>query len=213
VVNIYSTKEAADSAFRAQSELARQKDSLKAIEQIKKDDKAITDYLKKNNIQATKAPAGTYVEIITPGAGNAFDSTTVVKVNYTGKLLDGGKVFDSNVDPQFSHQKPFNVNLGIPSGQPGSVIKGWIDGFSLLKKGAKARFYIPSSLAYGAQGAGADIKANSNLLFDVEVLDVITAAQAKIEEEKEKKEMEAMQQKAMDSMMKAQSKDTVQKAK
>jgi hypothetical protein len=80
------------------------------------------------------------------------------------------------------------------------------DGLSLLKKGAKAVLYIPSSLAYGAQGAGGDIKANANLIFEVEIVEAIPAAQAKAEEEAKRKVMEAMQKKAMDSAQKAQQK-------
>jgi FKBP-type peptidyl-prolyl cis-trans isomerase FklB len=94
---------------------------------------------------------------------------------------------------------------------PGSVIKGWVEGLRILQKGAKARLYIPSTLAYGEQGAGADIQPNSNLLFDVEILDILTAEQAKAEEEAEQKRMQEMQRQAMDSMMKAQKQDTTGK--
>ena len=80
------------------------------------------------------------------------------------------------------------------------------DGLSLLKKGAKAILYIPSSLAYGAQGAGGDIKANANLIFEVEIVDAITTAQARAEDDARRKEMENMQKKAMDSVEKAQKK-------
>ena len=59
--------------------------------------------------------------------------------------------------------------------QGDSVIKGWTDGLSMLKKGAKANLYIPSALAYGARGSGADIKPNANLVFEIEVVDVVSA--------------------------------------
>lgn len=211
IMNVFTDKAQADSATQAQMALAKTREEKRSAEQLIKDDKAIQDYLKANKITATKAPAGTYVEIVQPGAGPAFDSSSILKVNYTGRLLDGGKVFDSNTDPQFNHVEPFRVNLGVAPGMPGSVIKGWVDGLSILQKGAKARLYIPSSLAYGAQGAGADIQPNSNLLFDVEILDVLTAEQAKAEEEAEQKRMQEMQRQAMDSMMKAQKKDSAAK--
>jgi FKBP-type peptidyl-prolyl cis-trans isomerase len=54
----------------------------------------------------------------------------------------------------------------------GQVIPGWDEGLMLLKKGSKAKFIIPSPLAYGENGAGALIPANSILVFDVEVTDV-----------------------------------------
>jgi FKBP-type peptidyl-prolyl cis-trans isomerase 2 len=83
--------------------------------------------------------------------------------------------------------------MGAIPGSPGSVIKGWTDGLSLLKKGSKARLYIPSSMAYGSRGAGGQIPPNANLSFDVEVVDVISAAQSNQEESKKKMQMESMQ--------------------
>lgn len=210
IVNIFESRAAADSAYNAGLLVAKAKDSAKAIEQLKKDDKTIADYLAKNNIQATKAPLGTYVQVLTPGEGDAIDTSKVLKVFYTGKTLEDGKVFDSNTDPKFNHTELLPVNMGAPEGAPGSVIKGWTDGLSLLKKGAKAKLYIPSSLAYGSRGAGGDIKANANLVFEVEVKEVVTAAQARAEAAVEKKQMEAQQKKTMDSLQKAQ-KDTLKK--
>lgn len=199
VVNVYETREAADSAYKVQMSIARVKDSVKSVEQLKKDDKTIADYLAKNKITAVKAPQGTYVQIVAEGEGDVVDTSKVLKVFYTGKLLDGGKVFDSNTDPNGRNNKAFPVHLG-----GGGVIKGWLDGLSLLKKGSKAVLYIPSSLAYGAQGAGGDIQPNANLVFDVEIADVITTAQAKAEADAERKIQEAKRQRMIDSMQKAQ---------
>lgn len=204
IINVFTTKEAADSAYQVQMVAAKTKDSLKALEQIKKDDKLITDYLAKNKIQAVKAPQGTYVEIINPGTGDAVDTTKTLKVFYTGKTLVEGKVFDSNIDTAFGHTDVFPVNMGALPGMPGSVIKGWTDGLSLLKKGGKARLYIPSVLAYGSQGAGGQIKPNECLLFDVEVVDVIGSAQAAVEAAAQMKKQEENQKKAMEEMQKAQ---------
>jgi FKBP-type peptidyl-prolyl cis-trans isomerase FkpA len=209
IVNVYAKRESADSAFQAQMTIARAKDSLKALAQIAKDEKEIKDYLAKKGITATKAPMGTYVQIINPGTGDVLDTSKVAKVLYTGRNLSGGKPFDSNTDPQFNHMQAYPVVLKPgPGGQYG-VIKGWIDGLLQLKKGAKAIFYIPSSLAYGAQGSG-EIKPNAILMFDIEVADVIGAAQFKTEQDAERKLMEAEQKKYMDSVKKAQ-KDTLRK--
>ena len=197
IVNVFTTKEAADSAYKIQITEAKAKDSLKALEQIKKDDKIITDYLAKNKIQAVKAPAGTYVEILNPGTGDAVDNSKVLKVLYTGRTLLGGEPFDSNTDSTFGHTQVLQVNMGAAPGAPGSVIKGWTDGLSLLKKGAKAKLYIPSALAYGSQGAGGKIKPNESLMFDVEVVDVISQEQGQVE-------AAAQQKKAMEEMQKAQ---------
>ncbi|MCW3093684.1 MAG: peptidylprolyl isomerase FKBP-type [Ferruginibacter sp.] len=204
IVNVFETKASADSANKIQMELAKAKDSVKAIAQLKKDDKIIADYLAKNNIQAVKAPQGTYVEIITPGVGETADTSKVLKVFYTGRSLEGGKPFDSNTDSAFGHMQVYPVNMGALPGTPGSAIKGWMDGLSLLKKGSKARLYIPSSLAYGAQGAGGDIKPDANLVFDVEVVDMVSTQQAMAEAAAQRKKMEEEQKKSMEAAQKAQ---------
>ncbi len=191
IVNVFLTKESADSAYKIQMVMAKSRDSVKAIGQLIKDDKKIADYLAKNNIKAVKAPQGTYVEIINAGAGDVADTSKVLKVFYTGRTLEEGKVFDSNTDTAFGHNEVFPVNMGALPGTQGSVIKGWTDGLSLLKKGGKARLYIPSALAYGSQGAGDRIKPDANLLFDVEVVDVVSAAQARAEADANRQKMEA----------------------
>jgi FKBP-type peptidyl-prolyl cis-trans isomerase FkpA len=129
------------------------------------DDKLITEYLAKNNITAQKTASGLYYVISQPGTGANATAGQTVKVMYTGKLLDG-KVFDSNIDPQFQHPEPLEFPLG-----KGNVIPGWDEGIALLNKGAKATLFVPSPLAYGAQGNQGMIAPNSILIFDVELID------------------------------------------
>jgi hypothetical protein len=64
----------------------------------------------------------------------------------------------------------------------GGVIAGWYDGLKLLSKGAKAKFFIPSPLAYGKMQMGKDIKENSILVFDIEILDVLTREQSQAQQ-------------------------------
>jgi FKBP-type peptidyl-prolyl cis-trans isomerase len=201
--DIFATKELADAARIKSMEAAQVKQKAAAAEQIKKDDKILTDYFAKNNIQASKGALGTYVQVLQPGTGATIDTGVVVKANYTGKTMEG-KTFDSNTDPAFNHQQPLLVNMTTDPSLGTTVIPGWTDGFKLINKGAKAKFYIPSSLAYGAQGAGADIKPNTILVFDIEVLDVLNRAQASAAAGEQRREMEAMQKRYMDSMQKAQ---------
>jgi FKBP-type peptidyl-prolyl cis-trans isomerase FkpA len=200
IVNVFETKAGADSSYAKLMGLKAQKDSLKAIDQAKKDDKTIADYLKSKNIQAVKAPKGTFVQIINPGEGDAADTSKVLKVFYTGKNFEDGKSFDSNIDPTFGHSDPIYVHLNMKTG----LIQGWFDGLSLFKKGTKGVLYIPSGLAYGAQGKGGAIKPNANLVFDIEVADVISSAQAKIEEEEAAKKQQAEQKRMIDSMKREQ---------
>ena len=201
IVNVFTSKEQADKARTASMLEMRSKDSIDAIAQVAKDEKIITDYLAKNNIKATKAPLGTYVEIIQPGTGNNVDTGVVAKVNYTGKTLDG-KQFDSNTDPAKGNMEPLPVNLTNDPSLGINVITGWKDGLSLLNKGAKARFYIPSSLAYGKQGSGPDIGPNVVLMFDIEVVDLLDKTQAMAAAKEQNRKMQEMQQHYMDSLKK-----------
>lgn len=129
----------------------------------------IEDYLKKNNIAAQKSASGLNYVITNPGTGENAKAGQSVTVNYTGTTLDGKK-FDSNVDSSFNHVQPFTFTLG-----QGQVIKGWDEGIALLKKGGKAKLFIPSHIAYGAQSPSPAIPANSVLVFEVEVVNIENA--------------------------------------
>jgi FKBP-type peptidyl-prolyl cis-trans isomerase FklB len=95
------------------------------------------------------------------GEGAQPGSQDEVTVHYTGKLLDG-TVFDSS------------VNRGEPATFPlNRVIPGWTEGVQLMKEGAKYTFFIPSDLAYGAQGVPNAIPPHSTLIFEVELIKVV----------------------------------------
>ncbi len=132
------------------------------VTQLKKDDAVLQDYIKKNNLTMQKTASGVYYQVLKPGSGPKPTPGQTVSVNYNGTLLSG-KLFDSSDKAG----KP----IDFPIGQ-GQVIPGWDEGISLLNKGSKAILLIPSSLAYGTRGAGADIPANSPLRFEVELVDV-----------------------------------------
>jgi peptidylprolyl isomerase/FKBP-type peptidyl-prolyl cis-trans isomerase FkpA len=86
-------------------------------------------------------------------------------MNYTGRLVDG-TVFDSNVDPKFSHVTPFEFTLGA-----GQVIAGWDEGLVGMKVGEKKTLTIPPEKGYGSRATGS-IPANSTLIFDVELVGI-----------------------------------------
>ena len=85
-----------------------------------------------------------------------------VEVHYTGWLTDGTK-FDSSRDR--GKTTTFGVN---------QVIKGWTEGLKLMKKGMRCKFVIPGDLAYGPQGRPPKIPGNATLVFDVELVNVIS---------------------------------------
>jgi len=133
--------------------------------QIKIDDKILTDYFVKSNINPQKIEGGTYVQILTPGSGEQIAPGKFVSLKYKGMTL-AGKVFDTNMDSSFHHTEPMDMVVGS---QP--LIKGFEEGIKQLREGAKARIFIPSALAYGAN-APPEIGKNANLIFDIEVLKV-----------------------------------------
>jgi len=129
------------------------------------DDATILKYFKEHNITGyQKTASGLYYVVHQEGNGASPQKGQKATVNYTGQMLNGD-VFDSNTDPKFHHVQPFDFPLG-----QGRVIKGWDEGVSLMKKGEKATFYIPSELAYGQQGAGGRIPPNAVLIFDIELV-------------------------------------------
>jgi FKBP-type peptidyl-prolyl cis-trans isomerase FkpA len=157
-------------AFEKAYKLQQAKQKAAEAKQIAKDDKILKAYFVKKGITPKKTASGLYYTIKEEGAGIVPVANDTLIVNYTGTLLDGTK-FDSNEDTAFKHATPYNFVLGRKA-----VINGWEEGFALLKTGSTATFYIPSTLAYGAQtrpGSPANpkgIPANSVLIFDVKLL-------------------------------------------
>lgn len=163
-------------AFQKQMNEQMAKQKAAAAKLVAKDDKTLKAYFAKNKITPIKTASGLYYTIKGEGSGEKAMAGDTVSMNYTGTLLDGTK-FDSNEDTAFHHVQPYQFVLGR-----GVVIKGWDEGVAQLSPGAKATFYIPSGMAYGAQarpGGGANpkgIPANSILLFDVQLLKAIHPA-------------------------------------
>jgi len=99
--------------------------------------------------------------VMKSGTGRSPKATDVVRVSYTGMLLDG-KVFDSTAGKEPAE---FPVNRVIP---------GWTEALQKMKVGDKWRLYIPAHLAYGPQGPpGGPIPPFAALIFDVELLDIV----------------------------------------
>jgi FKBP-type peptidyl-prolyl cis-trans isomerase len=121
------------------------------------------DYLAKNKEKpgVTVTASGLQYRIIKEGNGRMPADTDMVKVNYKGMLLNG-KVFDSSYGGEPAQ---FQLNR---------VIRGWTEGLQLMKEGSVYEFVIPAELAYGNRPAGEDIKAFSTLIFEVELLEILS---------------------------------------
>jgi FKBP-type peptidyl-prolyl cis-trans isomerase len=110
----------------------------------------------------TTTASGLQYQVLTAAADAGApmpEETDTVNVHYHGTLTDG-TVFDSSVE----RGEPISFPLN-------GVIAGWTEGLQLMKVGDKFRFFIPSDLAYGTQGAG-PIAPNATLIFDVELLSI-----------------------------------------
>jgi FKBP-type peptidyl-prolyl cis-trans isomerase len=105
--------------------------------------------------------SGLQYEVISEGRGAKPAAADMVRVNYEGTLVDG-TVFDSS----YSRGEPVEFPLD-------QVIPGWTEGIQLMNEGSNYRFYIPSELAYGPQGAPPMIPPYSSLVFEVELISII----------------------------------------
>ena len=107
-------------------------------------------------------PSGLQYEVVKEGnIGKYAKATDRVKCHYEGTLIDG-TLFDSSI--KRGEPAVFGVNQVIP---------GWVEALQLMSEGAKWKLYIPSDLAYGAQGAGEMIPPHSTLIFEVELLQIL----------------------------------------
>jgi FKBP-type peptidyl-prolyl cis-trans isomerase FkpA len=155
-------------------------DSLKQLDEEKetkayavRESKEVEAFLGKKLAGLQRTPSGAFVEIVAAGDGDLIQTGNYVSVNYTGSTF-AGKVFDSNTDTTFKHVEPLRFSVGV-----GQMIKGFDEAMPFMRKGGKAKVYIPSTLGYGAAPPpGAPIKPYEHLIFDFTVLDVQASAPA-----------------------------------
>jgi FKBP-type peptidyl-prolyl cis-trans isomerase FkpA len=134
-------------ALEAQTEVSRQEELAYLAENSKKP-----------GVNTTAS--GLQYEVITEGTGPKPAAEDIVRVNYEGTLIDG-TVFDSS----YTRGEPAEFGLN-------RVIRGWTEGIQLMNEGSTYRFYIPSELGYGEQGAGSMIPPYATLIFKVELLSI-----------------------------------------
>jgi FKBP-type peptidyl-prolyl cis-trans isomerase len=157
------SKEAFQKEMMEQEKKAQDEMAVKAKKAEAEESGKMEEYVKSSGITFTTTATGLRYIITQKKDGVQAKAGDSVTVHYTGKFLDG-KVFDSSLN----RNEPFQFVLGT-----NSVIKGWDEGLALLKKGEKATLLIPSTLGYGATGAGNGvIPPFSPLVFEVELLDI-----------------------------------------
>ena len=131
-------------------------------EKIEKQKQAGRDFLEanKDNGGVQVLEGGIQYLVIKDGTGMQPALSDSITAHYKGALLDG-KEFDSS----FKRNQPFTARLT-------QLIRGWQIAIPLMKEGSHWRLWIPSDLAYGDRGAGADIPGGATLMFEVELLKV-----------------------------------------
>ena len=144
-----------------QKMMAKKAEEMKEVGERNK--KLGEEFLENNKKQegVITTPSGLQYKVIVKGNGPQPTESSTVKVNYSGKLLNG-KEFDSSYKRGQPAEFPVN-----------GVIKGWTEALKMMHVGDKWDLFIPSDLAYGEQGAGGMIEPNSVLLFEVELLDIV----------------------------------------
>lgn len=122
-------------------------------------EKFLADNAKKEGVTTTST--GLQYEVLKKGSGPVVKIGDVVKVHYTGTLLDGSKV-DSSKDAG----EPFEFEL-----QPAGLIQGWIEALQLMNKGSVYKLYVPYELGYGDRGKAPKVPPFSVLVFELELVD------------------------------------------
>lgn len=131
---------------------------------------------------ATKTNSGLLYKIISKGTGKKPTPGSNIYIDYSG-FLENGDLFDSSVatvaksfgtfDQRRSDAKQYTP-IPFEAGKKDGMIPGFIEGLEKLSFGDKAVLFIPSHLAYGAQGAGNVIPPNATIIFEIELLESST---------------------------------------
>jgi FKBP-type peptidyl-prolyl cis-trans isomerase len=156
---------------------------------IFKEEAQLKKYVEDNKITTQPNSMGLYIIETQPGTGMKIDSGCHVRMNYRVSLLDGKELFSS-----FERPEPVKFEYGTRIDTPGFEYS-----VSTLKKGSKAKFIVPSSLAFGQRGSGTLVAPYTPIVYDVEILDVKTKA----EYEKEQADFQKSEQMKSDSLKNA----------
>lgn len=130
---------------------------MPSVDYTVQNEKEITDYIAKNNLNAQKSDTGLYYVIDEPGTGEQPSITSNVTVAYKG-YFTSGKIFDQS--------KPEGINFNLQK-----VIKGWTEGIQYFKEAGSGVLLVPSHLGYGSNGRPG-IPGGAVLVFDVKLITV-----------------------------------------
>lgn len=134
-------------------------EDLSDEEILTQNEELLQAYFTSNNLNPQKTASGIYYIIEQPGNDQKPTRSSTITIHYKGYFLSGEE-FDSS----YSRGGPSQLSLR-------TTIDGWKEGIPLFGIGGKGSLYIPSTLAYGREGSGSTIPANTPLAFDIELFD------------------------------------------
>jgi len=155
--------------------------SAESVESLKlKEKELLKTYLESNRITTQPLASGLYFVEIAAGAGKKIDTGSVVKMHFILSLSNGTQVFSS-----YDRGEPLQMTYGKPFDTP-----GFDQGIGMMKKGGKAKLIVPSEIAFGSAGRGSVVPPYSTLIYDVEVIDVLSKAEFDKQQAEKKKQDE-----------------------
>lgn len=143
--------------------------------QLAADTLIIKDYIADHNISnVMRSPykSGIFYTVQTPGTGDSAAVGKTVVTHYNLINLEGDTLDTSRKPrPNETAIVPYSFILGDFRSQNAPIV-GYQESVALMRVGERATFFLPSGLAYGTQGRGTTIPANTVLIFDIELLQV-----------------------------------------
>ncbi len=136
--------------FMSEKSTKMKEEGIKFLEENKKRSGVIT------------LPSGLQYEVLKEGTGAIPKSTDTVSAHYAGSLIDG-----TEFDNSYKRGEPLTIPVT-------GVIQGWVEALQLMPVGSKWKLFIPSELGYGDRGAGGAIPGGAALIFDIELLDILS---------------------------------------
>lgn len=158
---LYAARDRVETVLQAEREARTAELSARNIEEGKA---YLASNAEKDGVTVTES--GLQYEVLREGDGVHPTGDQRVTVHYSGSLIDG-TIFDSSYERDQPSRFPVS-----------GVISGFEEGLRMMSVGAKYRLVIPSDLAYGEQQAGSKIGPNSTLIFEIEMLEIETEAEA-----------------------------------
>lgn len=146
------------SVFEARQRVAEEQRSTMAQENAEAARSFLAENRKADGVKETES--GLQYKVLTTGQGQKPGAGDTVTVHYRGTLLDG-----SEFDSSYARGEPATFPVG-------GVIQGWQEALVLMPVGSKWLVFVPPELAYGEQGAGAQIGPNETLVFEIELLKI-----------------------------------------